>query len=97
MGDGLDNICPKYKPEYEKLLEITTDILFEQIDTLLTEGRFDLVDQILEGIDIEWMLDDLLVGYLSITLAASHELKERAVFYEKVEAKLGKTDLFGLK
>ena len=44
-----------------------SDYLFESIDDLHLEGRFDIVDEIIENINLSKFNNYFLVGLLSIT------------------------------
>ncbi|KKN13071.1 hypothetical protein LCGC14_1009950, partial [marine sediment metagenome] len=86
------------KPEDEERIDIEDrlDEIFGTIDNLLCAGDFDKVDEILRNVDMSES-GDILIGYLSITLAASHNLSSRADFFRKVSEKLDPAELVGLE
>ena len=61
------------------------DTIYDCIDDLLLEGRFDIVDRILKEVDI-LEPTDILIAYLVITYAAKNKLKERASFFNECKA-----------
>jgi len=82
---------------YERIdIEDRLDEIFGTIDNLLCAGDFDKVDEILRNVDMSES-GDILIGYLSITLAASHNLSSRADFFRKVSEKLDPAELVGLE
>ncbi len=60
------------------------DLLFETMDEFMWDGRFDVVDKLLQGFDINKCSLTLAVGMLSITLAAKDELPSRAALWDAV-------------
>ena len=71
-----------------KNVDATLDIIFDHIDGSLTQGAFEGVDQILAEADIKKCSVDVLVGLLTITLAARKRLKSRADFFLRVEREI---------
>lgn len=61
------------------------DEVFNLIDDLLLRGKFEEVDSILDSVDILNTDLDILLTYLTTTLAAKDILKSREKFLEKVE------------
>ena len=61
------------------------DEVFNLIDDLLLRGKFEEVDSILDSVDILNTDLDILLAYLTTTLAAKDILKSREKFLEKVE------------
>lgn len=66
-------------------LDQKIDRIYDKIDRLLCEGKFDIVDKILENIPTTHLCIDLLISFLVITLPAKTKLRNRAHFYIKVE------------
>ena len=61
------------------------DRLFDEIDTLLIDGKFDEVDDFIKSIEIPAMSIEYLLGVLTITLQAQDKLKSRSTFFALVE------------
>jgi hypothetical protein len=61
------------------------DLVYMQVDALLKDGRFDLVDSILKNTEIERLGTDLLLALLTTTLPARDKLVERGTFFERTE------------
>jgi len=62
-----------------------SDYLFESIDDLHLEGRFDIVDEIIENINLSKFNNYFLVGLLSITFPARSKLKNRTSMVNRIE------------
>lgn len=62
------------------------------IDDKLCAGEFEYVDNVLRYLIAESLDTSVLLSYATITLAASHELKERDDFMIRVRAILEKRD-----
>lgn len=60
------------------------DIIFNTIDDLLLDDKFDICNQILESVWVDVFDLDLLLGFLTITFAAKSHLKCRERFFERV-------------
>ncbi|MCY1009724.1 hypothetical protein OV079_30000 [Nannocystis pusilla] len=56
-------------------LDDALDVLFENVDDLLRQGRMALVDDVLQRFDLERLEPTLLTGLLAITKRASSRLK----------------------
>jgi len=67
------------------------DKIFDQVDDLCLEGKFEEVDEILKSVDIENTMEELLIAYLAITKAATPKLRWRDRFYSDVFSKFLKT------
>jgi len=63
--------------------EAALDALFDAVDTALLAGRFRECDRALASVHVSEWPTDLLIGLLSITLAASHKLPARAAIVER--------------
>ncbi|MEQ1571872.1 MAG: hypothetical protein ABMA64_39965 [Myxococcota bacterium] len=64
------------------------DVLFEQVDDLLSAGEFNRCDALLKTIDPKRLDSNLLVAALSITKRAADRLPERQAFVRRVTARL---------
>ena len=60
------------------------DIVYDAVDDLLSEGEFKQVNSLLNEVYVENLPSELLLGLLTITLAASPKLVGRSSFYAKV-------------
>lgn len=72
----------------QSTLDLQENEMFPYIDQLLKEEEFDEVNHILKSTNIANTPSDLLIGYLSITLAASDKLPYRAIFFQKTKEEL---------
>jgi hypothetical protein len=64
------------------------DRVFDEIDELLLAGDFATVDEILLETDLARLNSALLVGFLTITLAAKKRLLAREDFVTRIEQRL---------
>jgi hypothetical protein len=66
------------------------DILFDHVDDMLLDGEFEQVNALIEQLDFEalGMGIDLVIGVLSITLAAAPLLPARAALYDRAVCRL---------
>jgi len=83
----------------EKAIEMDTtrarsaralDIIFNEVDDRLCDGKFDEVNEILQVVDIEDTSVRLLIGYLTITLAAHKKLPYRPTFFQRCKTEFEK-------
>jgi tetratricopeptide (TPR) repeat protein len=86
---GPDWLLEVYSLVSQARREAAIDLVFERIDALLREGRFDSCDEVLRAVDTRRLSTSLMVAFLSITLAAKDELKSRAALVDRIEARLG--------
>ncbi len=63
-------------------IEDALDVIFDAVDSALLAGRFRECNRALASVRIDEWSTDLLIGLLSITLAASHKLPARAALFE---------------
>lgn len=61
------------------------DVIFEYINQLLVERRFEACDRILGDVEIARIPTVLMVSFLTITAAAKSKLRNRRRFYKSVE------------
>lgn len=66
------------------------DILFDWIDGLLLKGEFEECDEFLRKFNLDMLNIDLMIGLLSITLAATEKLPYRKMLVKEIEARLKK-------
>lgn len=64
------------------------DEIFNRVDDLLLDGKFDEVDKELRGLNPDTLDTTSSLGYLTITFAAKRRLKARAAFLSAVRQKL---------
>lgn len=72
------------------MTDAAIDQLYSTIDALLRAGKFAAVDEmlLLATLDADQLSVTLLLGYLSITLAARDELTERSPLAVRIRARL---------
>ena len=72
------------------------DVVFQHMNRLLMEGRFEDCDEILSRVELRRIPPMIMAAFLTITAAARKELKNRPVFFENVrllvEAERGPED-----
>ena len=73
------------------------DIIYDRIDDLLSDGKFNEVDNMLKNLDVNRIDEDEMLSYLTITAAAKNILLNRKAFFEKVKTKLSPEVLSGLE
>ena len=64
------------------------DEIYNKVDDLLLAGKFEEVDKLLSYIDVRNTNIDILLGWLTITLAARSKLKNRANFFFQCKTKI---------
>ena len=64
--------------------------VFRELDGLLQDGKFEEVDDILAVVDIDNLPPTVVLGYLTITIPASKELKNRHSYFLKAREVLTK-------
>lgn len=62
-------------------VNVQLDKLFTRIDDWLLEGSFNKVDQELASVNVFELDPAIVVGYLALTAAAKHKLKNRLSFW----------------
>lgn len=66
------------------------DVMFRHINTLLCEDQFSKCNDLLRAIDLQRLDTHLMIGLLSITLAASSILPFRSQLVSNIESRLRK-------
>lgn len=66
------------------------ELLFEQVDDQMIEGRFAECDDLLQIIDLDRLDLNLIIAVLSITLAPKDSLPSRPAFVQKASAEVQK-------
>ncbi len=64
------------------------DFIFETIDNYLIQGKFELINTLLEIININKLNSNTIIGILTITNRHKNELKYRKHFYENSKIRL---------
>jgi hypothetical protein len=72
--------------------DLGMDLLFDNVDEMLCDGKFKEVDDLLETMDLSILNTTLLIGLLSITSAAKNKLKNRASLVQRIEEIFKVTD-----
>lgn len=97
---NLLNVSPTVETESERFIEqarrldekrrtdAALDIIYDNINNLLTEGDYQRIDAILSALDPEPLSVDILLGLLTSTLPARTKLSRRRDFFSKVEEEL---------
>ena len=95
LADEINRTPPKTQPldaMYQFVEEGRTaaalDVLFNHIDDMLCDGDFQKCDDVIQRIDLERLDTNLLVGVLSITLAAREKLSRRAQVVQAIRKRL---------
>ena len=61
------------------------DLIYDRVDELMREGRFQILDEILSHIRVNKMTVDVLLGLLTATLPAKKKLPSRPSFFREAE------------
>ena len=59
------------------------DKIFDKVDMLCTDGKFEELDALIQDVEPRAIGTDLTVGWLTITRAAAHKLKNRDAMVER--------------
>jgi hypothetical protein len=68
--------------------EAAADLVFDNIDELLSAGDFPRTNELLQMVDVKRLDTNLMISFLAITLAAKSKLPSRAPLLRRVEARL---------
>jgi len=88
LCDWLQEIYQQVETGTEEGTDRAIDILFKHIDTMFLDGEFEGCNEILPKIDLERLDTNLLVGLLSITVAAKDKLPSRPELVRRIEERL---------
>ena len=82
----LEDCLGEWLYQVSKLDKLGTQInkIYKRIDTLLCAHEYCQVDWILKHCDVKMFKPEVLVGFLSITLTATNNLRERKGFVERM-------------
>ena len=86
----LDLLTTIYGLDQQRDEDHAIDVIFERMNSLLVEGRFNVCDRILAEVDLAKIPPVLMVSLLTITAAARTKLKHRAQFFSHVQAALAR-------
>ena len=76
--DRIYHLCQQSEPDD------AIDVIFERVDSLLSQGHFGECDRLLGRVDIERLDSDLMVAFLAITAAARDKLPGRTSLRARV-------------
>jgi hypothetical protein len=68
--------------------ESAADIVFKNVDDLLSTAEFRRCDELLQMVDVKRLDINLMMSFLAITLAAKEELPSRAALLRRIDARL---------
>lgn len=71
-----------------RAVEASIDHIMYNFDWWLLEGKFELCDEILKEVDVNFLSSSEIVALLSITFAARNKLNKRLDFYERAYKKI---------
>jgi hypothetical protein len=69
-------------------IDAALDLLYDNIDALMTNGDFEQIDSVLRGVELESLSIDILLGLLTSTLPARTKLGSRKEFFVAVEKEI---------
>jgi|GEM_PF-6252491 len=72
--------------------EAAIDVVFDQIERLLSGGEFEKCDSVLRAVDLQRLSVSLILSLLSVTLSASKMLPYRRVLTARTEAFFGRNE-----
>ena len=81
-------LAEAYRLDQSGRIDAAIDLIFDRVDTLLCGGDFEECDLLLRAVEVDRLSVDLMVAFLSITLAARDRLRERARFYSRVKQQI---------
>jgi hypothetical protein len=64
------------------------DLIYDQIDALMTGGKFEAIGSLLQRLDLGALSVDLLLGLLTSTLPARTKIPFRGDFFRAVESEI---------
>lgn len=76
----------------ETSVHTAIDMLFDRVDRMMLDEKFEDVDGLLRIIDVDRLDSNLMVGVLTITQCARERLAERVGALERIEKRLRATD-----
>lgn len=74
--------------------EPAADMVFDEIDTLLSSREFLKCDKILQVIDVDRLNTSILISFLSATLPAKNILSNRPGLVQRIEKRLSIAEPF---
>lgn len=85
---GIDYPCLEGHGKCNDIL----DHMYDTIDDMLIDGKFEEVDDLLNRVNVEQLSITLMLGYLTITLPWRSLSKCRAALYARIDARLREID-----
>jgi len=82
------HIAHAQRLESKGLVAQGIDIVFKEVDARLRAGNFDECDALLKTLDVSQLSTRMIMGLLSITFAASSELRFRRHFFSAARREL---------
>ncbi len=79
---------------HDKVTDDEIDAVYENVNDALMRGEFDQVDNSLRDLNPEKMSLDLVLAWLTITLAAADKLPSRITFFSKAIKAASEQGLF---
>lgn len=76
----------------EGIIENTLDYVFNTIDDLLIDRKFDLINKLFDLIEIKELTIETIVGLLTITLGWKDELSSRTAFFQSAYEFINETN-----
>lgn len=71
-------------------IDAALDIIYDNVDSLLSEGKLTTLDSLLKSAEVNALSTDLLLGLLTSTLPAKTKLLSRKDLFQAVEGELRK-------
>lgn len=68
--------------------QLVVDMIFENVDQLLTSKRYEEADEVLRITDLSMLSDEAIIALLCITLAGRGNLPSRSFFAHKAREEL---------
>lgn len=68
--------------------DVATDIVFDKIDRMLCDGKFNEVDAVLKAVNVLGLSTAVMRSFLTITKPASEKLPTRSLLYNKIYARM---------
>ena len=79
-----------------KQVDDNLDAIFETVDDLMSDGKFDFLDSVMRDMNYYQMDEDILIGWLTATLPAREHLPYRDFLLRCAIDRLGEETVRGL-
>ena len=87
LHDFLEEV---YKLSEAKDSDGALDLIFDQFDEILWDGRMSEIDALLDAVDVEKLGASVMLGFYSASYVARDFLSSRETFRTKIEQRLPK-------